>query len=66
MVRSRQPIGSQPRWFSCSTRGNLRLRTRRLPTSTQNTENTTSLYWFGPPESKTLRLVVGVHWLRIA
>jgi hypothetical protein len=31
-----------------------------------NTENTTSLYWFGPPESKTLRLVVGVDCLRIA
>jgi hypothetical protein len=24
------------------------------------------LYWFGPPESKTLRLVVGVDCLRIA
>jgi hypothetical protein len=34
--------------------------------STQNTENTTSLYWFGPPESKTLRPVVGVGCLRIA
>jgi hypothetical protein len=28
--------------------------------STRNTENTTSLYWFGPPESKTLCLVL---WL---
>jgi hypothetical protein len=26
----------------------------------RNTENTTSLYWFGPPESNTLRPVVGV------
>jgi hypothetical protein len=34
--------------------------------STRNTENTTSLYWFGPPESKTLRPVVGVDCLRIA
>jgi hypothetical protein len=33
--------------------------------STRNTENTTSLYWFGPPESNTLCLVVGVDCLRI-
>jgi hypothetical protein len=33
--------------------------------STRNTENTTSLYWFGPPESNTLRPVVGVDCLRI-
>jgi hypothetical protein len=26
----------------------------------------TSIYWFGPPKSKTLRLVVGVDCLRIA
>jgi hypothetical protein len=37
---------------------NLRLRTRRSHTSTRNTENTASLYWFGPSESKTLRLVL--------
>jgi hypothetical protein len=37
---------------------NLRLRTRRSHMSTRNTENTTSLYWFGPPESKTLRPVL--------
>jgi hypothetical protein len=37
---------------------NLRLRTRRSHTSTRNTENTASLYWLGPPESKTLRLVL--------
>jgi hypothetical protein len=30
------------------------------------TENMTSLYWFGPSESKTLRPVVGVDCLRIA
>jgi hypothetical protein len=36
-----------------------------LHTSTRNTENTTSLYWFGPPESNTLRPVVGVDCLRI-
>jgi hypothetical protein len=34
--------------------------------STWNTENTESLYSFGPPESKTLRPVVGVDCLRIA
>jgi hypothetical protein len=28
--------------------------------STQNIENTVSLYWFGPPEGNTLRLVVDV------
>jgi hypothetical protein len=39
---------------------NLRLRTRRSHVSTRNTENTTSLYWFGPPESKTLRPVLQV------
>jgi hypothetical protein len=43
----------------------LRLRTRRLRTSTQNIENMASLYWFGPPESKTLRPIVGVDCLRI-
>jgi hypothetical protein len=41
-------------------------RTRRSHTSTRNTENTTSLYWFGPPESKTLCPVVGVDFLGIA
>jgi hypothetical protein len=41
----------------------LRLRTRRSHTSTRNTENTASLYWFGPPESNTLRPVVGVDCL---
>jgi hypothetical protein len=39
------------------------LRTRRSHMSTRNTENATSLYWFGPPESNTLCLVVGVDWL---
>jgi hypothetical protein len=37
---------------------NLRLRTRMSHMSTRNTENTASLYWFGPPESKTLRPVL--------
>jgi hypothetical protein len=41
------------------------LRTRRSHTSTRNTENTASLYWFRPPESNTLRPVVGVDCLRI-
>jgi hypothetical protein len=41
------------------------LRTRRSHTSMWNTENTVSLYWFGPPESKTLHPVVGVDCLRI-
>jgi hypothetical protein len=53
-------------WFICSAGRSLRLRTRRSHTSTQNTENTVSLYWFGPPESNTLRPVVGVDCLRIA
>jgi hypothetical protein len=26
--------------------------------STRNTENTASLYWFGPPESNTLRRIL--------
>jgi hypothetical protein len=33
--------------------------------STRNTKNKASLYWFGPPESNTLRPVVGVDYLRI-
>jgi hypothetical protein len=33
--------------------------------STRNTENTASLYKFGPPESNTLRPVVGVDCLGI-
>jgi hypothetical protein len=45
--------------------GDRELRTRRSHTSTRNTENTTSLYWFGPPESNTLRPVAGVDCLRI-
>jgi hypothetical protein len=44
---------------------NLRLRTQRSRTSTRNTENMASLYWFGPPESKTLRPFVGVDCSRI-
>jgi hypothetical protein len=32
--------------------------------STRNTENTASLYWFGPPESKTLRPVLRFVLLR--
>jgi hypothetical protein len=48
------PQGCQPRWFICSVGRNLELRTRRLRTSTRNTKNTVGLYWFGPPESKTL------------
>jgi hypothetical protein len=60
------PRGCQSLWFSCSAGWNLRLRTQRLRTSTRNTENTASLYWFGPPGSKTLRPVVGVDCLRIA
>jgi hypothetical protein len=65
MFRSEQPTGGSTLWFSGLVRGNLRLRTRRLRLSTRNTQNTTSLYWFGPPESKTLRPVVGVDCLGI-
>jgi hypothetical protein len=53
-------------WFICLSGRSLRLRTRRSHTSTQNTENTASLYWFGPPESKTLRLALRFILLRIA
>jgi hypothetical protein len=31
--------------------------------STRNTENMASLYWFGPPESKTLRPVLRLVFL---
>jgi hypothetical protein len=58
--------GVNPYGFTCSARWNLNLRTRRLRTSAWNTENTASLYWFGPSESKTLRPIVGVDCLRIA
>jgi hypothetical protein len=53
-------------WFICSAGMILRLITRRSHTSTRNAENTVSLYWFGPPESNTLRPVVGVDCLRIS
>jgi hypothetical protein len=43
-----------------------RLRTRRLCRSTRNNGDTTSLYLFGPPESKTVRPILGVDCLRIA
>jgi hypothetical protein len=33
--------------------------------STRNTEDTASLYWFGPPENNTLRPVVNVDCLRM-
>jgi hypothetical protein len=46
--------------------GDLGLRIRRLCRSTQNNGDTMSLYWFGPPVSKTLRPVVGVDCLSIA
>jgi hypothetical protein len=52
--------------FSCSAGRSLRQRTRRSHTSTRNTENMAGLYWFGPLESNTLRLVVGVDYLRLA
>jgi hypothetical protein len=42
-----------------------KLRTQRSHTSTWNTENMASLYWFGPPESNTLRQVVSVDCLGI-
>jgi hypothetical protein len=45
---------------------NLRLRTRRSHTSTRNAENTASLYWSGPPESKTLRPVLRLVLLETA
>jgi hypothetical protein len=63
--RSRQPTGGQPQWFICSVGSNLGLRTRRLCTNAWNIENTTSLYWFEPLESKTLCTVVGVDCLSI-
>jgi hypothetical protein len=53
-----QEPGCQPRWFICSVWRDLRIRTQRLYKSTQNTKDMTSLYWFGPPESKTLHLVL--------
>jgi hypothetical protein len=72
MVRSGQPTGGVnpfglvvSLWFSCSMGRSLRLRTRRSHKSTWNTDNTTSLYWFGSPESNTVRPVVGVDCLRI-
>jgi hypothetical protein len=52
------PQGCQPRRFIYSAGRDLRLRTRRLRSSTWNTIDTTSLYWFRPPESKTLRPVL--------
>jgi hypothetical protein len=56
------PRGCYSLWFICSVERSLRLITRRSHTSTRNMA---SLYWFGPPESNTLRPVVGVDCLRI-
>jgi hypothetical protein len=52
------PQGGQPRWFICSAGRDIELRTRWLCDGTRNTRNTTSVYWFGPPESKTLHPVL--------
>jgi hypothetical protein len=60
------PQGVNPDGLFYLTRWNLWLRTPRFCTSTRNTENTVSLYWLRPPESKTLCLVIGVDCLRIA
>jgi hypothetical protein len=58
MLDLHSPHGCQPQWFICSTGRTLGLRTRRLHTSTWNTKNTVSLYWFRPLESKTLHPVL--------
>jgi hypothetical protein len=63
MVRSGQPTGVLIPVVYLFGGRSLRLRTRRSHKSTWNTENTASLCWFGPPESNTLCLVVGVDCL---
>jgi hypothetical protein len=52
------PQGCQPQWFICPSGRNLGLRTRSLWQGTLNKMDTASLYWFGPPESKILCLVL--------
>jgi hypothetical protein len=65
MVRSRQPTGVLIPMVYLFRGRSQRLRTRRLHTSRENTENTASLYWSDPPESNTLHPVVSVDCLRI-
>jgi hypothetical protein len=65
MVRSRQPTGVLIPMVYLFRGRSQRLRTRRLHTSRENTENIASLYWSNPPESNTLHPVVSVDCLRI-
>jgi hypothetical protein len=65
IVRSGQPTGVLIPVVYLFGEEESKLRTRRSHTSTRNTENTASLYWFGPSKSNTLRPVVSVDCLRI-
>jgi hypothetical protein len=66
--RSEQSTGGSTPVVFLFGGGDLRLRTWRLYRSTWNTGDTMSLYWFGPLESKTLRLIldcIDLGWLRL-
>jgi hypothetical protein len=65
MVRSGQPTGVLIPVVYLFNGEESKAKNSKVTHEYANTENTTSLYWFGPPESNTLRPVVGVDYLRI-
>jgi hypothetical protein len=60
--RSEQSTGGSTSVVYLFGGGDLELRTRWLCNGTQNERDATSLYWFGPPDSKTLRLVLDMYF----
>jgi hypothetical protein len=66
MVRSRQPTGVLILVVYLSGGEESKAKNSKVAHEYRNTENTMSLYWFRPPESNTLRPIVGVDCLRIA
>jgi hypothetical protein len=58
MFRSAQPTGVSTPMVYLFGGVKSRAKNSKLRTSTRNTKDTTSLYWFRPPESKTLRLIL--------
>jgi hypothetical protein len=65
MVRSGQPTGVLILVVYLLGREESKAKNSKVTHKYGNTENTTSLYWFGPLESNTLRPVVGVDCLGI-
>jgi hypothetical protein len=65
MVRSVQPTGVLIPMVYLFGREESKAKNSKVAHESRNTENTASLYWFGPPKSNTLCPVVGVDCLRI-